>query len=62
MKKNKNIGINILIASLTLSGIMSITTGTILNKKNNVLKTDKIQVELIQKQVAKIKSNIPKLK
>ena len=62
MKKNKNIGINILIASLTLSGIMSITTGTILNKKNNVLKTDKIQVEVIQKQVAKIKSNIPKLK
>ena len=62
MKKNKNIGINIIIASLTLSGIMSITTGTILNKKNNVLKTDKIQVEVIQKQVAKIKSNIPKLK
>lgn len=62
MKKKKNIGINILIASLAISGLVSITTGAVLNKKVKITKNNKVEVEIIQKQVAKIKSNIPKLK
>ncbi len=59
MKKKKNIGINILILSLAISGLTSITVGTALNKKFTKKENNKIKVEVIQKQVAKIKSNIP---
>ncbi|MBO5138481.1 MAG: hypothetical protein J6B89_02450 [Bacilli bacterium] len=59
MNTKKNIGINILVLSLALSGLTSITTGAVLNKKISKNKHNKINVEVIQKQVAKIKSNIP---
>lgn len=59
MSTKKNIGINILVLSLALSGLTSITTGAVLNKKMSKNEHSKINVEVIQKQVAKIKSNIP---
>lgn len=62
MKEKKNIGINILIASLAISGLISITTGAVLNKNLSKKDNKKIDIKVVQKQVAKIKSNIPELK
>ncbi len=59
---NKNKGLNILTLSLALSGIISTTSGLILNKMNAQPKNTKVEVKVIEKQVAKIKSNIPILK
>lgn len=59
MNKKKNIGINILVLSLAISGFTSITAGTILNKSFTKKEKNKIKIEVVQKQVAKIKSNIP---
>lgn len=59
----KNIGINLLVLSLAVSGLISLTTGTVLNKKyKQDTDKNKIKVSVVQKQVAKIKNNIPKLK
>ena len=54
---NKNKGLNILTLSLALSGIISTTGGLILNKMNAQPKNTKVEVKVIEKQVAKIKSN-----
>lgn len=63
MKKiNKNrFGIDVLIISLSISGIFSLTCGAVLNKMS-VKPQNKVNIKVIQKQVAKQKSNIPNLK
>ena len=58
--KEKRYGTNILIASLAISGLFSITSGAVLNKIDITPKPMKIKV--IEKSLAKVKSNIPVLK
>lgn len=63
MKKiNKNrFGIDVLIISLSISGIFSLTCGAVLNKMS-VKPKNKAEIKVIQKQIAKQKSNVPNLK
>lgn len=62
IKINKNkIGINIMIIALSISGLLSITSGAVLNKMN-VKPKNKVKIKIIEKQVPKKKSNIPILK
>lgn len=61
-KFNKNkIGVNIMIMSLSLSGLLLVTGGAVLNKMDIKPKT-KFKVEVVEKQISKKKTNIPILK
>jgi len=61
-KFNKNkIGLNIMIMSLSLSGILLVTGGAVLNKMD-IKPKNKVKVKIVEKQLAKKKSNIPTLK
>ncbi len=60
INKNK-IGINIMIISLSISGLLSITSGAVLNKLN-IKPKNKVKIKIVEKQVPKKKSNIPTLK
>ncbi len=62
IKINKNkIGNNILIMSLAISGIISLTSGAVLNKME--FKPNRnVKIKVIEKRIAKKKTNIPKLK
>ena len=60
MKENK--GIKILILSLTFSGLLSTTTGVVLNNMKTKTVSNKMAVKVIEKKVARIKSNVPVLK
>lgn len=59
---NKDKGIKILTLSLAISGLLSTTSGLILNKIDVKNTSNKVKVKVIEKQVAKIKSNVPVLK
>lgn len=59
---NKDKGIKILTLSLAISGLLSTTSGLILNKMDVKNTSNKVEVKVIEKQVAKIKSNVPVLK
>ena len=61
LKKNK-FGLQIFIMSLTVSGLLSITSGAVLNKMEIKKPNNKVKIKIIEKQVAKKKTNIPKLK
>lgn len=58
----KNKGTKILILSLTFSGLLSTTTGIALNNMKANTSTDKIDIKVVERQVARLKSNIPVLK
>lgn len=58
----KNKGTKILILSLTFSGLISTTTGIVLNNMKVNTSTNKIGVKVVERQVARLKSNIPVLK
>ena len=58
----KNKGTKILILSLTFSGLLSTTTGIALNNMKSNTSTDKIDIKVVERQVARLKSNIPVLK
>lgn len=58
----KNKGTKILILSLTFSGLLSTTTGITLNNMRVNTSTNKIGVKVIEKQVSRLKSNVPVLK
>lgn len=60
INKNK-IGLNIMILSLSISGLLSITSGAVLNKMN-IKPKNKVKIKIVEKQVPKKKSNIPTLK
>ncbi|MBR4618249.1 MAG: hypothetical protein IKO49_02990 [Bacilli bacterium] len=60
MKENK--GVKVLILSLTCSGLLSTTSGIVLNNMTAKPATNKIDVKVIEKKVARIKSNVPVLK
>lgn len=60
INKNK-MGINIMIISLSISGLLSITSGAVLNKMN-IKPKNKVKIKIVEKQVPKKKSNIPTLK
>ncbi len=60
MKKNN--GLKILTISLAISGIISTASGLILNKMSISKENTKVKVEVVEKQIAKIKTNIPILK
>ena len=60
MKENK--GIKILILSLTFSGLLSTTTGVVLNNMKTKTVSNKMAVKVIEKKVARIQSNVPVLK
>ena len=60
MTKNK--GTKILILSLTFSGLLSTTTGIALNNMKVNTSTNKIDVKVVERQVSRLKSNIPVLK
>lgn len=61
-KLNKDkFDINIITMSLAISGLLSLTSGAVLNKLEVKPKT-KTKIKIIEKQVAKKKSNIPVLK
>lgn len=55
-------GINTLITSLTISGFLSLTSGAVLNKMDVKKPKNQVKVTVIEKQIAKKKSNIPTLK
>lgn len=57
MSENK--GIKILALSLAISGLLSTTSGLILNKLDSKNNNTKIEIKVIEKKIAKIKSNIP---
>ena len=59
---NDNKGIKVLILSLTFSGLLSTTSGVILNSMNIKPTKNKINVKVVEKQVSRIKTNIPVLK
>lgn len=62
MKLNKeNIGVNTLIVTLSISGLLSITTGAVLNKKQFKRSPKHYNVKVIEKSTAKV-NNEPKLK
>ena len=58
----KNKGTKILILSLTFSGLLSTGTGIVLNNMNLNMSSSKIEVKVVEKQVARLKSNVPVLK
>ena len=58
----KNKGTKILILSLTFSGLLSTGTGVVLNNMNLNMSSSKIEVKVVEKQVARLKSNVPVLK
>lgn len=58
----KNKGTKILILSLTFSGLLSTGTGIVLNNMKVNTSSSKIDVKVIEKQVARLKSNVPVLK
>lgn len=60
MSDNK--GIKVLLVSLTFSGLLSTTSGVILNSMNIKPTKNKINVNVVEKQVSRIKTNIPVLK
>ena len=59
---NDNKGIKLLIFSLTFSGLLSTTSGIILNSMDIKPTKNKINVKVEEKQVSRIKTNIPVLK
>ncbi len=58
----KNKGTKILILSLTFSGLLSTSTGIVLNNMKVNTSSSKIDVKVVEKQVARLKSNVPTLK
>ena len=58
----KNKGTKILILSLTFSGLLSTTAGIALNNMKVNTSTNKIGVKVVERQVARLKSNVPVLK
>ncbi len=59
---NDKKGIKVLILSLTFSGLLSTTSGIVLNSMNIKPTKNKINVKVVEKQVSRIKTNIPVLK
>lgn len=59
MRRNK--GTNILILSLAFSGILSTSTGLMLNNMS-IPTSNVIDVKVVEKQVSRLKSNVPVLK
>lgn len=59
---NDNKGIKLLLFSLTFSGLLSTTSGVILNSMDIKPTKNKITVKVEEKQVSRIKTNIPVLK
>ena len=59
---NDNKGMKVLIFSLTFSGLLSTTSGLILNSMDIKPTKHKINVKVEEKQVSRIKTNIPILK
>ncbi len=66
MKKrtiNKNkIGTNILMMSLIISGMISLTSGAVLNKMEFKKPKNKVKIKIVEKSLGKQKTNVPKLK
>lgn len=60
MSKDK--GVSVLILSLAFSGLLSTTSGIILNNIELKPMSSKVNVEVVERRVAKIKSNVPILK
>lgn len=60
MSDNK--GIKVLLVSLTFSGLLSTTSGLILNSMDIKPTKNKIKVKVVEKQVSRIKTNVPVLK
>lgn len=54
--------LKILLLSLTFSGLLSTTSGIVLNSMNIKPTKNKIKVKVVEKQVSRIKTNIPVLK
>ena len=59
---NENKGIKFLMLSLTFSGLLSTTSGIFLNSLDHKTESSKIDIKIIEKKVARIKSNVPILK
>ena len=59
---NDNKGMKVLIFSLTFSGLLSTTSGLVLNSMDIKPTKHKINVKVEEKQVSRIKTNIPVLK
>ena len=59
---NDKKGIKVLLLSLTFSGILSTTSGIVLNHMNIKPTKNKINVKVVEKKVSRIKTNIPVLK
>ena len=59
---NDSKGLKVLLLSLTFSGLLSTTSGVILNSMNIKPTKNKINVKVVEKQVSRIKTNIPVLK
>lgn len=59
---NDNKGLKVLLLSLTFSGLLSTTSGVILNSMDIKPTKNKINVKVVEKQVSRIKTNIPVLK
>lgn len=60
MSDNK--GLKLLIFSLTFSGLLSTTSGIVLNSMDIKPTKNKINVKVVEKQVSRIKTNVPVLK
>lgn len=59
---NDNKGLRVLLLSLTFSGLLSTTSGIILNSMDIKPTKNKINVKVVEKQVSRLKTNIPVLK
>lgn len=59
---NDNKGLRVLLLSLTFSGLLSTTSGIILNSMDIKPTKNKIKVKVVEKQVSRIKTNVPVLK
>lgn len=63
IKINKNrVGTNILMMSLIISGMISLTSGAVLNKMKFKKSNNKVKIKIIEKSLGKQKTDIPKLK
>lgn len=59
---NDRKGLRLLLLSLTFSGLLSTTSGIVLNSMDIKPTKNKIKVKVVEKQVSRIKTNVPVLK